>query len=122
MSRHIRPRLLAAAIAMGCAASFGATPALAVAPALVTLAQPATHLRQGDVASGALAMSQPIHIEVALKLRNAAGLHALVSAAQAAPGSAHLTGAQFVSNYAPTADQAGAVAAYLKAAGFSDAR
>ncbi len=120
MSSYLRPQLLAAGIAMGCAAALSATPTTTVAPAFVTLTQSGTSLRQGDVVSGALATSQPMHIEVALKLRNPTQLHALVSAAQTSPGTAKLTGAQFVASYAPTADQASAVAAYLTAAGFSN--
>ncbi|HTH67487.1 MAG TPA: hypothetical protein VL545_04485, partial [Rhodanobacter sp.] len=69
--------MLTAAIGMAAIASANATSANS--PAFVALNQHATQLRQGDVVTGPLATSQPMHIEVALKLRNPAQLHTFLA-------------------------------------------
>lgn len=71
-----------------------------------------TLLRQGDVISGVLASTQPMHIVVALKLRNRPQLDDIVAARQT------ITPAQFNANHAPTPTQARAVANYLTRMGF----
>lgn len=76
----------------------------------------ATALRQGDAVMGPLAVSQPLHIAVSLKLRNQAQLKAYL----AKPGRKALTTDEFMAQYAPTAAQAKAVADYLSKAGFSN--
>jgi pseudomonalisin len=74
----------------------------------------ATELRQGDVISGALPSTQPMHIVVALKLRNRLQLDSVVSARQT------ITPAEFNANHAPTPTQARAVANYLTQSGFKN--
>jgi len=125
MPSHFRLKLLVAAIGIAAAGSIGATPADATVSsnAYVALNQHATALRQGDVVSGPLAASQPMHIEVALKLRNPAQLHSFIATARASTLSMvqrSMTTPQFVANYAPTTLQANQVAAWLKAAGFTN--
>ncbi|GLQ48202.1 hypothetical protein GCM10007862_32530 [Dyella lipolytica] len=85
----------------------------ATSAALVTL-HPAVSLRNGDQVVGPLAFSQPMHVVVTLKLRNKQQLDAYV----AKPGFKPLTSDQFNALYAPTAEQAQAVADYLTKAGF----
>ena len=73
-----------------------------------------TALHAGDVFTGVLAHTQPMHIVVALKLRNSDELDALVAAHQT------LTPARFSSEHAPTQVQAQAVATYLTQMGFKN--
>jgi subtilase family serine protease len=73
----------------------------------------ATALRQGDAIS-VLSNTQPMHIVVALKLRNRDQLDRIVAAHQT------MTHAQFNSNHAPTPTQAQAVANYLIQSGFKN--
>ncbi|MGH8338598.1 MAG: protease pro-enzyme activation domain-containing protein, partial [Gammaproteobacteria bacterium] len=114
-----------AAIGLAVAGSIGATPVgtAVVGNAFIALNQHATILRQGDVVSGPLSASQPMHIEVALKLRNPAQLHSFIATAKTSTLSMvqrSMTTPQFVASYAPTAQQANQVAAWLKAAGFTN--
>jgi subtilase family serine protease len=75
----------------------------------------ATRLAHGDVVTGPLALSHPMHILVSLKLRNEAQLQAFNAKPHAA-----LTPAQFTAMYSPTQAQAQAVADFMKAHGFSN--
>ncbi|KQZ68125.1 xanthorhodopsin [Rhodanobacter sp. Root561] len=121
MPSHFRLTLLTAAISMAAVTSVHATPT--GNNAFVALNQHATQLRRGDVISGPLATSQPIHIEVALKLRNASQLHSFIATARSSNLSMvrhSLSAPEFVSTYAPTATQASQVAAWLTAAGFTN--
>ncbi|KAA0069305.1 pre-peptidase C-terminal domain-containing protein [Rhodanobacter sp. T12-5] len=125
MPSHFRLKLLVAAIGVAAAATVSAAPAsnAVTGNAFVALAQHAAQLRQGDVVSGALATSQPIHIEVALKLRNPAQLHTFLATAKTSTLSMvqhKMSTQQFVAAYSPTSDQANKVAAWLKAAGFTN--
>ena len=125
MPSHFRLKLLVAAISLAAAGSVGAATVGTVVGgnAFVALNQHATTLRQGDVISGPLAASQPMHIEVALKLRNPTQLHSFIATAKTSPLSMiqrTMTTPQFVASYSPTALQANAVAAWLKAAGFTN--
>jgi xanthomonalisin len=124
MPSHFRLKLLVAAIGMAAATAVSAAPASnAASNAFVALSQHATQLRQGDVVSGALSTSQPIHIEVALKLRNPAQLHTFLATAKTSTLSMvqhKMSTQQFVAAYSPTSDQANKVAAWLKSAGFTN--
>jgi pseudomonalisin len=73
-----------------------------------------TTLHPGDAFTGVLAHTQPMHIVVALKLRNSDELEALVAAHQT------LTPARFSSEHAPTQVQAQAIASYLSQTGFTN--
>jgi subtilase family serine protease len=75
-----------------------------------------TRLLQDDFVAGPLALAQPMHIVVGLKLQNKAELDALISK----PGFKPLTGAEFVARYSPSEAQAQAVADFLKQSGFSN--
>ncbi|OOG65396.1 hypothetical protein B0E46_03340 [Rhodanobacter sp. B04] len=105
--------MLVAAIGMAATASVFAAPS-----SFVTLTQPhhATSLRNGDVAKGPLAFSQPMHVVISLKLQNKAQLDAYV----ADPKHKALTPAEFAALYSPTQAQAQAVANYLKLSGFTN--
>lgn len=124
MASHFRLKLLTAAISLAASASVCATTSGIVGSnAFVALNQHATVLRHGDVISGALASSYPMHIEVALKLRNTDQLHTFIKTARTSTLSMiqhKMSTKEFVANYAPTADQASKVAAYLTAAGFTN--
>jgi len=73
-----------------------------------------TALSPGDAFTGVLPHTQPMHIVVALKLRNRDQLNSLVAAHQT------LTSAQLSAQYAPTLAQAQAVATYLTQLGFTN--
>ena len=74
----------------------------------------ATSLHPGDTIKGTLSNTQPIHIVVALKLRNADRLDGLIAAHQT------LTSEQFEALHAPTQSQAQTVADYLGRMGFQN--
>jgi pseudomonalisin len=74
----------------------------------------ATVLRTGDVFTGVLPHTQPMHIVVVLKLQNTAQLSSLIAAHQT------LTSAQFSAQHAPTQLQAQAVATYLTRMGYTN--
>jgi len=125
MPNHFRLKSLAAAIGIAAASTLGATGASSqlAGQAFVVLAQHAPTLRQGDAIRGPLATAQPIHIEVALKLRNPAQLHTFLATAKTStlPMVQHtMTAAQFSASYAPTQSQVDQVAGYLRAAGFTN--
>jgi xanthomonalisin len=83
----------------------------------------AVALRQGEAVTGAVAASQPMHIEVALKLRNQPQLKAFLAAAHSPSlliAKRTMTHDEFLSQHAPTVDQASAVAAYLTKAGYTN--
>ena len=125
MQRQFHLKLLVAAISIGCASAISAAtlPSVANPGAFIALAQHATVMHTGDVANGALAAAAPMHIEVALKLRNPAQLQSFIATARtSALGMVQRTmsSAQFRADHAPTVDQASAVAAYLQTAGFTN--
>lgn len=91
--------------------------ATAASAAMVTL-HPAVSLRSGDQVVGPLAFSHPMHVAVTLKLRNEQQLDNYI----AKPGFKPLTTAQFNAQYAPTAEQAQAVADYLTKTGFTNVK
>ena len=99
----------------------GSAMAASSANTLVTVAQTTT-LRQGDAVTGAVPASQPIHIEVALKLRNRDvldGFNASNAKNQAQGMAAHpMSRDQFLANHAPTQVQAQTVANYLASMGY----
>ena len=114
-----RPHTLVAAIALVVAAS--------VAPlgahAAESMAASATALRKGDVVLGALPSSHPIHISVALKLRNADQLKSFLAAAGkrgAKTFGQTMSHDQLMADHAPTQAQAQRVAAYLRQFGFTN--
>ncbi|MDR3385522.1 MAG: PKD domain-containing protein, partial [Rudaea sp.] len=89
----------------------------------VTALAPATALRSGDTITGTLATTQPMHIEVALKLRNQAALDTFIAAANSSNSvmaQRVLTSDQFSAQHAPTQADAQAVADYLTRAGFQN--
>jgi xanthomonalisin len=89
------------------------TGAMIVAPlAQAASVAHATSLRQGDVVTGALPLSQSLHVVVALKLRNEAQLDAAIAQRQI------MSQQQFMADHAPTAAQAQSVADYLRQSGF----
>ena len=73
-----------------------------------------TALRQSDVISGVLPSTQPMHIVVALKLRNRDQLESLLAAHKT------LTPAQFSAQHSPMPVQAQAVANYLTRMGYKN--
>jgi subtilase family serine protease len=120
MATDVRIKLLAAALGMALAGSAGAA---TTQPAMVALGHAPT-LHRGETMVGPLSSTQPLHVEVALKLRNQAQLHSFIASAHA-PGvlAAHtMTPQQFSADHAPTQGQANAVAAYLRQAGFTNVK
>jgi subtilase family serine protease len=125
MPTHFRHTLLVATLGVAFAATVGATPNSNAVDgnAFVALNQHATVLHQGDVFNGSLPTSQPMHIEVALKLRNPDQLSNFIATARSSTLSMvqrTMSRQQFTSDHAPTVDQANKVAAYLRLAGFTN--
>jgi len=124
-SADLRRKSLALAVVMALCgtAALNASAATSSASSYTTVAH-TTLLRQGDAVLGALPMTQPIHVVVALKLRNKAVLDAFVAdnaKNQSGGKSAQLmSSAQILANHAPTQQQAQAVASYLSGIGFSN--
>ncbi|MEP7044363.1 MAG: protease pro-enzyme activation domain-containing protein, partial [Dokdonella sp.] len=84
---------------------------------------PTIELRSGESFSGVVPQTEPVHIEVALNLRNRAQLDAFIQANRsAAPDAAHapLTSDQFAAQYSPTQASAQAVANFLSKSGFKN--
>jgi len=126
MPSHFRLKLLTAAIGMVAAASVCAAPAsnAVASKAFATLTnQHVNPLTNGDVSTGPLAFSQPMHIVVSLNLRNQAQLDSFVANASKSStpvAQRIMTPDQFLAQHAPTQAQAQAVADYLTQAGFKN--
>jgi pseudomonalisin len=106
-----------ASLALAIAVSLAATgiPAYAAANNIgVAAVAHATELRQGDVVTGAVPEMQPMHIVIALKLRNREQLDSLVAAHQI------LKPGQYATQHEPTQMQAQAVVNYLTRSGFTN--
>lgn len=74
---------------------------------------------------GALPGSTPLHVAVALRLRNQSGLDAYIKAINDPTNALFgqsLTPAQFAATYGPTSDSAQAVAQYLSGSGLTNVR
>ena len=115
----------AAAVVIGGFAAMGTQPALGAQMASSTAATMthATLLHSGDVIDGMVPFTQPIHIEVSLKLRNQAQLSSFIAAAgqSATPNTQRtMSPDQFVAQHSPTAEQAQAVVDFLNGAGFTN--
>jgi len=73
----------------------------------------------GNAAEGlAMQAGEAVHVAVALKLRDKAGLDALTTALMSGRSSRHITSAEFMARHAPTDAQVAAVVAHLSKAGF----
>ncbi len=108
-------------LALAVFTAFCATSAIAATSggALYTVA-PTTTLRPGDAVTGALPMTQPMRVEIALKLRNRDVLDGFI-ANNAKGGKAHIMSRdQFLANHAPTQVQAQTVANYLTNMGYKN--
>jgi xanthomonalisin len=108
---HKTALVLAVAGAMGMA---GAAQAASSGSPLATVSR-ATQLLSGDSVSGALSLSQPIHVTVVMKLRNPSQL-----AAYNAQPHRPMSRSQLAADHFPTQTQAQAVANFLKSAGFTN--
>ena len=113
----------AAAIVFGgiALASVGSAFSAQPGASMATTATHATALRSGDVINGMVPFTQPIHIEVALRLRNKAALDSFIEAA-GRPGATErvMSPAAFAAQHSPTTDQAQAVVDFLNQSGFSN--
>lgn len=94
----------------------GMTAALAASQSEEVITHAVT-LSQGDMVVGPLASTQPLHVVVALKLRNQVQLQALISTPD---GFVPLTSAQFEAQFSPTQAQAQQIANFLSNAGFTN--
>ena len=115
MANRLHLKLLVAAMAAVAATT------VCAADAQVAVAH-ATRLGQGERIIGPLAASQPLHVEVALRLRNPAQLQSFLTAARSPSlliARRTMSPQQFAADHSPTQRQAEAVASYLRAAGFS---
>ncbi|HEY2345489.1 MAG TPA: protease pro-enzyme activation domain-containing protein [Xanthomonadaceae bacterium] len=120
---HPRKALALAVTALLFAGSAFAGAGTAPAASALSVA-PATHLRHGDAVLGALPLTQPIHVAVALNMRDRAGLETFVTQAandrKRGVFSSPMTSEQFMATHAPTQAQVQAVTDYLSARGFSN--
>jgi len=107
-----RPAALAAAVVIAIGGITTAGAASLSASRFAEVGQ-ATALRSGDAINGMVSFTQPIHIEVALKMRDRAGLDAFIESAHAAQKSTGmrpmLSTDDFMARHAPSEDQAKAV-------------
>ncbi len=114
---------LAVVAAICSAGAIGAASAVtAGSSALATVAH-TTVLHPGDAFVGTLAQSQPIHIEVALKMRDRAGLDAFITNAgknRIGGVSQPMSRETFMANHAPTQVAAQTVANYLTNMGYKN--
>jgi len=123
-SHHLIRKLVTAVAlaALGSATSVAALPSqgdvATTASAAVVAIHPAATLHNGEKIVGPLDVSQPMHVVVSLKLRNVQQLDQYI----AKPGFRPLTSGQFRMLYAPTKQQAQAVADYLTEAGFANVK
>lgn len=117
LRNRLRRQTLVLAIAGAVGVACSAYAALPASNAQFATLTHATLLGRGDAVQGAMPLSQPIHVTVALKLRNEAQLRAY----NAQPHQP-MSQAQLAANHLPTAAQAQAVADYLKQAGFQDVK
>ncbi|MBA8885207.1 pre-peptidase C-terminal domain-containing protein [Dokdonella fugitiva] len=118
-----RPAALAVAVVMAFGTSAVGAASLGEAQLSAQLS-PATSLRAGENIDGMVPFTQPVHIEVALKMRDRAGLDSYIASAATAQ---RLTGvrptlstADVLQRHAPTEDQVKAVVDFLKSAGFTN--
>ncbi len=109
----------AAAVVFGGVALAGSSFAAQPSTSMAATATHATELRAGDVINGMVPFTQPIHIEVSLKLRNAAQLQSFIqSANQAGAAERVMSPDAFIAQHAPTEQQAQAVVDFLTQSGF----
>ncbi len=134
MLNHTPSKLLAIVTGMAIAMSVCANPLSTRVPgnsppgaagnqALVALAQRPAALRRGDLVTGLLPVKQPMHLVIALKLRNRAQLDRFLANAQqkgTAVAQRSMSAGDFVAQFAPTRAQAQVVVDYLTKAGFTN--
>ena len=114
MRNQLRLNALVIAVALATGATaFAAAPSGAAATAVVANT---TQLRSGDMVTGSVELTRPIHIVVSLQLRNEAQLKALI----ANPSHPNLTPAEFADRFGPTAADAAAVTAWMQQQGFQN--
>jgi len=80
------------------------------------------HDVRGAVHVAPLRAGTQVHVVVSLKLRNKAQLDALTNRLMSGTGAKPLSSAEFLSRFAPTAEQAQKVVDYLRAQGFTNIR
>lgn len=115
LNSHLQKRPLVPTVTLLLAVMLCPQLALAGQP----LATKATSLHRGDAIAGLVPSSYPIHIEMALKLRNQDQLRRFASEKKI--GDVHVMPRdQLMANHAPTQSQAQRVAAYLKQSGFTN--
>lgn len=95
-------------------AAVGFSTAIAAPSQGTMVVSPATPLSSGDVTTGPLALTQPLHVVIGLRLRNKSELDAFL----ANPRHAILTPTQFIARYSPASTEAQAVEAFLSRSGF----
>lgn len=98
--------------------TIGSSAAIAAPSQNGVVATNAVTISQGDVIVSPMGLTQPMHIVIALKLRNQAQLNALI--AKSGGGGTPLTPAQFEVQFSPTEAQAQQAAAFLIKAGFTN--
>ncbi|HEU4662649.1 MAG TPA: protease pro-enzyme activation domain-containing protein, partial [Dokdonella sp.] len=115
-----RPAALAVAVVL----AFGTASAVGAATLKPAQLAPATTLRSGENIDGMVPFTQPIHIEVALRMRDRAGLDRYIASAAKAE---RVTGVrptlssdEVLQRHAPTDEQVKAVVDFLASAGFSN--
>lgn len=121
MIQNYTVRFRRTALVLATAFAFGVGAAASAADVGTFRVGPPAHLFPNDVVMGPLAATQPMHIQVALKLRHQEDLDAFI-AGLSVPGRSHapMTQADFMAHHAPTAMQAQTVASFLSLAGFTN--
>jgi pseudomonalisin/xanthomonalisin len=115
-TRTVRPLIVAAAAACALGSAASGHAATAGWSPTRTLAGDVARLKAGPP----LAAETPIHVAVSLRLRNEEDLDARVADILAGRSHTTLSSQQVLERYSPTAEQARAVADYLREAGFAN--
>jgi hypothetical protein len=120
----LQPAALAAAVVLAIGASATAASARTVDATAFAKVGEATALRAGDSLNGMVPFTQPVHVQIALKMRNRDQLDAFIATAPVAEQTTgvrpELSSAKFMTDHAPTGDQVQAVVDFLTSAGFKN--
>lgn len=122
--QSLRKRLLVVAVA-GAVGCTGFASAAVPAGGKYAILTQATRLERGDVVKGAMPISKPVHVTLALKLRGDAQLKSFLTHAKqpGTPASQRvMSRSTLAADHLPTAAQAQAVADFLTKAGFRNVK
>ncbi|HMM57188.1 MAG TPA: pre-peptidase C-terminal domain-containing protein [Rudaea sp.] len=121
MNKHYGTGLRRSALVLATALAFGVAGLASAAEGGVVRVGPPANMHPNDMIMGPLSATEPMHIQVALKLRHQEDLNAYI-AGLGVPGAAQapMSPEQFIARYAPSQSQAQDVANFLSESGFTN--